>query len=57
MNAKDAATLRAAPRVAPTLSRTPAGRRMFVLRLVRDRAARAAAATPSSETESKKAAS
>jgi len=45
MNTKDAATLRAAPRVAPTLSRTPAGRRMFVLRLVRDRAARAAAAT------------
>ena len=44
MNAKDAATLRAAPRVAPTLSRTPAGRRMFVLRLVRDRAVRAAAA-------------
>ena len=43
MNAKDAATHRAAPRVAPTLSRTPAGRRMFVLRLVRDRAARAAA--------------
>ena len=50
MNAKDAANLRAAPRVAPTLSRTPAGRRMFVLRLVRDRAARAAAA----ETASKK---
>jgi len=43
MNAKDAATRRAAPqRVTPTLSRTPAGRRMFVLRLVRDRAARAA---------------
>ena len=53
MNAKDAATLRAAPRVAPTLSRTPAGRRMFVLRLVRDRAARAAAAT--AEPASKKA--
>jgi len=43
MNAKDAATLRAAPRATPTLSRTPVGRRMFVLRLVRDRAARAAA--------------
>ena len=43
MKAKDAAALRAAPRVAPTLSRTPVGRRMFVLRLVRDRAARAAA--------------
>ena len=42
MNAKDAATRRAAPqRVTPTLSRTPAGRRMFVLRLVRDRMARA----------------
>ena len=47
MNAKDAATRRAAPRVAPTLSRTPAGRRMFVLRLVRDRAARAARETAS----------
>ena len=43
MNAKDAANLRAAPRVAPTLSRTPVGRRLFVLRLVHDRAARAAA--------------
>jgi hypothetical protein len=48
MKAKDAATRRAAPRVAPTLSRTPAGRRMFVLRLVRDRAARAARETSSS---------
>jgi hypothetical protein len=45
MNAKDAATRRAAPnRVTPVLSRTSAGRRSFVLRLVRDRAARAAAA-------------
>ena len=51
MNAKDAATLRAAPRVAPTLSRTPAGRRMFVLRLVRDRAARAAATVSSPSTK------
>jgi hypothetical protein len=42
MNPKDAATRRAAPRVAPTLSQTPAGRRTFVLRLVRDRAVRAA---------------
>ncbi len=50
MNAKDAATLRAAPRVTPTLSPTPTGRRMFVLRLVRDRAVRAAAA----ETAAKK---
>jgi|GEM_PF-2419141 len=41
MTSKDAATRRAAPRVAPTLSRTPAGRRSFVLRMVRDRAARA----------------
>ena len=48
MNAKDAANLRAAPkRVTPTLSRTPAGRRSFVLRLVRDRAARAAATATS----------
>ena len=43
MNAKDAATRRAAPRVTPTLSPTPVGRRLFVLRLVHDRAARAAA--------------
>ena len=47
MNTKDAATRRTAPRVTPTLSRTPAGRRMFVLRLVRDRAARAARETGS----------
>jgi hypothetical protein len=53
MNAKDAANLRAAPRVAPTLSRTPAGRRQFVLRLVRDRAARAAAAEPADTTTQK----
>jgi hypothetical protein len=52
MNAKDAATLRAAPRVAPTLSRTPAGRRLFVLRLVRDRAARAATAEPAAKKAS-----
>ena len=43
MNPKDAAARRAAPqRTTPTLSRTPAGRRLFVLRLVRDRAAREA---------------
>ncbi|MEP7244724.1 MAG: hypothetical protein ABI885_13735 [Gammaproteobacteria bacterium] len=43
MNPKDAAARRAAPqRTAPTLNRTPAGRRSFVLRLVRDRAAREA---------------
>jgi hypothetical protein len=52
MKAKDAAALRAAPRVAPTLSRTPAGRRQFVLRLVRDRAARAAAESASSQKAS-----
>jgi hypothetical protein len=52
MNAKDAANLRAAPRVTPTLNRTPVGRRLFVLRLVHDRAARAAAAA---ETATKKA--
>jgi hypothetical protein len=51
MNAKDAATLRAAPRVAPTLSRTPVGRRLFVLRLVHDRAARAAAAGEATATK------
>ena len=52
MKAKDAAALRAAPRVAPTLSHTPAGRRQFVLRLVRDRAARAAAENASSHKAS-----
>ncbi len=52
MKAKDAATLRAAPRVTPTLSRTPAGRRMFVLRLVHDRAVRAAAAEAGSKKSS-----
>ena len=53
MNAKDAANLRAAPaRVTPTLSRTPVGRRLFVLRLVHDRAARAAAATEAAKKAS-----
>jgi hypothetical protein len=42
MSSKDAAARREAPRSAHTLSRTPAGRRSFVLRLVRDRVARAA---------------
>jgi hypothetical protein len=49
MKAKDAANLRAAPRVAPTLNRTPVGRRLFVLRLVHDRAVRAVAAEASAK--------
>jgi hypothetical protein len=40
---KEAATRRVTPRrTAPVLSRTPAGRRSFVLRLVHDRTVRAA---------------
>jgi len=42
MSSKDAAVRRAAPRVAPKLNNTPVGRRLFVLRLVHDRAVRAA---------------
>ncbi len=43
MSTKDATARRAAPqRTAPTLNPTPGGRRSFVLRLVRDRAVRAA---------------
>jgi hypothetical protein len=43
MTSKQAATTRrAAPRTVPVLSRTPVGRRTFVLRLVHDRAIRAA---------------
>jgi hypothetical protein len=48
MTSKVAAKPRAAPRAVPVLSKTPVGRRTFVLRLVRDRAVRAAhPATPS----------
>jgi len=48
MSSKDAVTRRAAPRSAPLLNRTPAGRRSFVLRMVRDRVARTARDTASS---------
>jgi hypothetical protein len=43
MTSKQAATPQRAPqRTVPVLSRTPVGRRAFVLRLVHDRAVRAA---------------
>jgi len=42
MSKEAVATRRAAPRTVPVLSRTPVGRRSFVLRLVHDRAIRAA---------------
>jgi len=43
MTSKQAATApRTAQRTVPVLSRTPVGRRAFVLRLVHDRAVRAA---------------
>ena len=42
MSSKDASARRASPRLAPTLTKTPVGRRSFVLRLVHDRAIRAA---------------
>ena len=42
MSSKDAAVRRSAPRSTPKLSRTPVGRRSFVLRLVHDRTIRAA---------------
>ena len=42
MTAKAVTTRRPTSRVTPVLTRTPAGRRSFVLRLVHDRAVRAA---------------
>jgi hypothetical protein len=42
MSRKATASRRSPTRTAPTLSRTSAGRRSFVLRLVHDRACRAA---------------
>jgi hypothetical protein len=42
MTAKAASPRRSAPRTVPVLTRTPVGRRSFVLRLVHDRAVRAA---------------
>jgi hypothetical protein len=47
-NLNQAPARRAAPRSVPVLSRTPAGRRSFVLRLVRDRAVREAQASANS---------
>lgn len=41
MSGKDALARRAAGGSHPTFAKSPAGRRMFVLRMLRDRAARA----------------
>ena len=42
MTSKEATVARRVPRAVPVLTKTPVGRRAFVMRLVHDRAVRAA---------------